>query len=66
MLNAFTYVSHWQAHLQSLLGYSLQSDNYLFSAIASTSALKFEEAMNHSDIEVLLEIAIANSSMLDD
>ena len=64
-LDAFTHISCWRAHLQSLLGHSLQPDDHLFPAIASIGALKFGEAMNRSGIEVLLGTVVARSGVLD-
>ena len=64
-LDAFTHVSVWRAHLQTLLGRPLQQDDYLFPAIASTGALKFGEAMNRSGIEVLLDTVVTHSGVMD-
>ncbi len=63
-IDCYHHMLVWLGHLQGLLQRSLDANDYIFPALASTGFLKFGEPISRSGFEALLEKVVEGSGVM--
>jgi len=64
-IDCYSHMTRWLSHLQDLVPRSLEDDDYVFPAIASTGLLKFGEHTTRSGFETLMDSIIEPSGVMN-
>src|ERR1700722_554580 len=64
-IDCYSHMVAWLSHLQFLLQHSLQADDFIFPAIASTDRLKFGKPTTRSGFESLMDDIVGHSGLME-
>ncbi|KAJ8481608.1 hypothetical protein ONZ45_g15254 [Pleurotus djamor] len=64
-IDCYAHLNAWKSHMESLLSRPLQSQDFVFPALASTGRVKFGESISRSAFETLMNKVVDKSGVLD-